>query len=67
MNQNKITAICKTAKALESRLFNFVVPLGFEPRAAGLENLCSIQLSYGTGSVKTKRKVNKRNVQNHHT
>ena len=26
----------------------FVVPLGFEPRAAGLENLCSIQLSYGT-------------------
>jgi hypothetical protein len=28
--------------------FNFVVPLGFEPRAAGLENLCSIQLSYGT-------------------
>jgi hypothetical protein len=25
-----------------------VVPLGFEPRAAGLENLCSIQLSYGT-------------------
>lgn len=57
----------KTAKALKSRLFNFVVPLGFEPRAAGLENLCSIQLSYGTSFVKTKGKVNKRNVQNHHT
>jgi len=28
--------------------FNVVVPLGFEPRAAGLENLCSIQLSYRT-------------------
>ncbi len=25
-----------------------VIPAGFEPAAAGLENLCSIQLSYGT-------------------
>ena len=25
-----------------------VVPIGFEPMAAGLENRCSIQLSYGT-------------------
>ena len=38
----------KRKKALLTRLFPFVVPLGFEPRAAGLENLCSIQLSYGT-------------------
>ena len=30
-------------------LGNFnVIPLGLEPRAYGLENRCSIQLSYGT-------------------
>lgn len=62
-----LRAYHKTAKALKSRLFNFVVPLGFEPRAAGLENLCSIQLSYGTGCAKTRGKVNKRNLQIHHT
>ena len=28
--------------------FPFVVPLGLEPRAYGLENRCSIQLSYRT-------------------
>ncbi len=49
--------IHKTAKALKSRLFNFVVPLGFEPRAAGLENLCSIQLSYGTVFLKRSAKL----------
>ncbi len=25
-----------------------MIPIGFEPMAASLENLCSIQLSYGT-------------------
>jgi hypothetical protein len=34
-----------------------VVPLGFEPRAAGLENLCSIQLSYGTACFLKHAKV----------
>lgn len=34
-----------------------VVPLGFEPRAAGLENLCSIQLSYGTKLPKNRVKA----------
>ena len=28
--------------------FVSVIPIGFEPMAASLENLCSIQLSYGT-------------------
>ncbi len=40
----------KTASLLTSGS-TLVVPLGFEPRAAGLENLCSIQLSYGTNCV----------------
>lgn len=37
----------KTASLLTSGS-TLVVPIGFEPMAAGLENLCSIQLSYGT-------------------
>lgn len=37
-------------KCLKNKHFNLklVVPFGFEPKAAGLENRCSIQLSYGT-------------------
>ena len=35
--------------------FPFVVPLGLEPRAYGLENRCSIQLSYG---IKQKKLIN---------
>lgn len=46
-------------KSLETKAFNFVVPLGFEPRAAGLENLCSIQLSYGTKCKNESAKVEK--------
>lgn len=36
---------------------SLVVPLGFEPRAAGLENLCSIQLSYGTKMLRNRVKA----------
>ena len=32
-------------------LLGFVVPAGLEPAAYGLENRCSIQLSYGTISL----------------
>ena len=39
-----------------AKRLSIVVPLGFEPRAAGLENLCSIQLSYGTSLLKNPRK-----------
>lgn len=33
----------------------FVIPIGFEPMTASLENLCSIQLSYG---IKFAKKQN---------
>ncbi len=34
-------------KAVTKTNFNFVHPSGFEPETDGLENRCSIQLSYG--------------------
>jgi hypothetical protein len=36
-----------------------VIPIGFEPMAPGLGNLCSIQLSYGTGVRIKKRETRK--------
>lgn len=52
---NRILALDATSSGKKRRTdtkilyqSSLVVPLGFEPRAAGLENLCSIQLSYGT-------------------
>ena len=35
-------------KEQKSLLLEFVIPLGFEPKAHSLEGCCSIQLSYGT-------------------
>lgn len=35
---------CRIYRGLKIKI---VTPIGFEPMAASLENLCSIQLSYG--------------------
>ncbi len=39
-------------KEQKSLLLEFVIPAGFEPTTHSLEGCCSIQLSYGTNSLK---------------
>jgi hypothetical protein len=54
----KIISLVKKQKPCK-RLLTSVVPIGFEPMAAGLENLCSIQLSYGTGMINESANLRK--------